>query len=54
MNHRPKHIFEYVMLRLLLGIVNILPLRAALTVGWLVGRFFFHVLRYRRVACVAK
>lgn len=48
MNHRPKHIFEYVMLRGLLGIVNILPLRAALALGWLIGLFFFHVLRYRR------
>ncbi|MEI7566894.1 MAG: hypothetical protein WCJ10_03600, partial [Opitutaceae bacterium] len=36
------------MLRGLLGIVNILPLRLALSVGWLIGRFFFHVLRFRR------
>jgi len=49
MKHRPKHIFEYVLLRGLLGLVNILPLRAALAVGWLVGAFFFYVLRYRSV-----
>jgi len=48
MNHRPKHIFEYVMLRGLRGIVNVLPLHAALALGWLIGRFFFYVLRYRR------
>lgn len=32
----------------LLGIVNVLPLRMALGLGWLIGAFFFHVLRYRR------
>jgi KDO2-lipid IV(A) lauroyltransferase len=48
MTARPKHIFEYVMLRGLLGLVNILPLRIALALGWLIGRFFFHVLRFRR------
>jgi KDO2-lipid IV(A) lauroyltransferase len=48
MKHRPKHIIEYVLLRGLLGIVNILPLRLAMSVGWLIGRFFFHVLRFRR------
>jgi KDO2-lipid IV(A) lauroyltransferase len=48
MNHRLKHLFEYVMLRGLRGAVNRLPLRAGLAVGWLIGRFFFHVLRFRR------
>lgn len=48
MRHRPKHIAEYVMLRGLLGIVNILPLRAALALGWLIGKLFFHVMRFRR------
>ena len=49
MNHRPKHIVEYVLLRGLLGLVNILPLRVALTVGCLIGAFFFYVLRFRTV-----
>lgn len=49
MKHRPKHVFEYVMLRGLLGIVRILPLRIALALGWLIGRLFFHVLRFRTV-----
>jgi len=48
MKHRPKHIVEYILLRGLLGVVNILPNRAGLTIGWLIGAFFFHVLRYRR------
>ncbi|MFA7257262.1 MAG: hypothetical protein WC047_06795 [Kiritimatiellales bacterium] len=48
MKHRTKHIFEYVLLRILFIVVNILPLRAALTIGWLIGRLFFHVLRFRR------
>ena len=54
MKHRPKHIFEYVMLRGLLGLVNILPLRAALFVGWLIGAFFFFVMRYRRNLALAR
>ncbi|NOU35214.1 MAG: hypothetical protein HOO88_00335 [Kiritimatiellaceae bacterium] len=48
MKHRPKHIAEYILLRGLLAVVNILPLRAALAVGWLIAAFFFHVLRFRR------
>jgi hypothetical protein len=35
MKHRPKHIIEYVLLRGMLGVVNVLPLRLALAVGWL-------------------
>ncbi|MBL7016347.1 MAG: hypothetical protein ISR84_02190 [Kiritimatiellales bacterium] len=54
MKYRPKHIFEYVMLRGLLGLVNLLPLRAALAVGWLVGAFFFFVMRYRRNLALAR
>ncbi len=49
MKHRPKHIIEYVLLRGMLGVVNVLPLRLALALGWLIGRFFFHVLRFRRM-----
>ncbi len=49
MKHRPKHVVEYVLLRGLLGLVNVLPLRAALAVGWLVGVFFFYVMRFRAV-----
>lgn len=36
------------MLRILFVVVNILPLRVALGLGWLIGKFFFHVLRFRR------
>lgn len=35
MKHRTKHIFEYVMLRILFVAANILPLRMALGLGWL-------------------
>jgi lauroyl/myristoyl acyltransferase len=48
MKHRPKHIIEYLLLRFLIGLVSILPLRAALAVGWFIGSFFFYVLRWRR------
>ncbi len=42
------------MLRGLLGIINLLPLRAALAVGWLISRFFFSVLRLRRDKALAR
>jgi Kdo2-lipid IVA lauroyltransferase/acyltransferase len=48
MNHRINHTAEYIMLRGLRVIVNILPLRAALALGWLIGKFLFHGLRFRR------
>jgi Kdo2-lipid IVA lauroyltransferase/acyltransferase len=48
MKYRPKHVFEYVLLRGLLGLVNLLPLRIALGIGWLIGVFFFFVLHWRR------
>jgi KDO2-lipid IV(A) lauroyltransferase len=47
MKHRAKHIFEYLLLRGLCSIVKFLPLRAALALGWLIGAFFFHVMRFR-------
>jgi KDO2-lipid IV(A) lauroyltransferase len=54
MKHRPKHLVEYALLRGLLGIVNLLPLRGALAVGWLIGVFFFFALRYRRDKALAR
>lgn len=47
--NRPKHIAEYILLWSLTGLVNLLPLRVALGVGWLIGAFFFHVLRFRTI-----
>ncbi|MCK5675411.1 MAG: hypothetical protein KAH99_00185 [Verrucomicrobia bacterium] len=35
MKHQPKHIVEYVSLVLVSGLIRILPLRAALALGWL-------------------
>ncbi|MCK4565644.1 MAG: hypothetical protein KAU94_13325 [Verrucomicrobia bacterium] len=37
MKHKPKHIIEYVSLVLVSGLVRILPLRAALALGWIVA-----------------
>ena len=34
MKHKPKHIIEYVSLVLVSGLIRILPLRAALALGW--------------------
>ena len=49
MKYRPKHIAEYILLRGLLGLVNLLPLRAALCIGWSIGALFFYVLKFRTV-----
>ena len=46
--HRPKHIAEYIVLRGLLGIVRVLPLRGGLASGWLIGAILFYGFRYRR------
>ena len=42
MKYKPKHIAEYISLVLASGLVRILPLRAALALGWLfaVGSHF--------------
>lgn len=48
MTHSPKHFIEYLLLRGLLGLANLLPLRFALAIGWLIGRFFFSGMRWRR------
>lgn len=45
--HRPKHVAEYVALRLCAGGLRALPYRAALGVGWLVAALMHHVLRWR-------
>jgi KDO2-lipid IV(A) lauroyltransferase len=34
MKYQPKQIFEYILLRLITGLIRILPLRAALSLGW--------------------
>lgn len=47
MKYRPKHVVEYILLRGLTGVLNVLPRRAALALGWLIGAFFFFVLRWR-------
>jgi KDO2-lipid IV(A) lauroyltransferase len=37
MKYQSKHIFEYVLLRLVAGIIRTLPLRGALSLGWVVA-----------------
>ena len=46
--NRPKHIAEYVALRVVGGIVCILPYRAALAVGCGIALVGFHLVRWRR------
>ena len=37
MKHRPKYILEYALLLIVAGLIRILPLRAALALGWLIA-----------------
>ena len=48
MRYRPKHIAEYAALRLFTAIFNALPYRCALLLACGIGRFMFHVVRFRR------
>lgn len=45
MKTRPIHALEYGLLRGLGGLLNILPLRGALTIGWLFARVTFPLLK---------
>jgi KDO2-lipid IV(A) lauroyltransferase len=46
--HRPKHIVEYVLLAGAGGLVRMLPLRAALCLGWLVAAGMHYLGGFRR------
>jgi KDO2-lipid IV(A) lauroyltransferase len=48
MRHRAKHIFEYGALRVLSALLNVLPYRGALLVGWLGAWKAFFIFRFRR------
>ncbi len=48
MAHRPKHIAEYVAVRLAVGLVQIIPYRLLLSFGWLAAGLTF-LLGHRRV-----
>ncbi len=47
MRHRPKHVIEYAALRAVHTLVNLLPYRGALVLGWLVGGVAFGLARGR-------
>jgi len=48
MKYRVKHVVEYVGLRLVAGLVTILPYRAALALGWGIAWLAFNVGRFRQ------
>lgn len=48
MKYRVKHLVEYGALRTISGLVNVLPYRAALALGWGVAWLAFHLIRSRR------
>ena len=45
--NRPKHIIEYAALRIIGGLVNLLPLRGALGLGWILAWIAFYVVQWR-------
>lgn len=48
LQHRPKHLVEYALLRALGFVFRVLPYRLALTAGWCLAGLAFHVVRWRR------
>jgi lauroyl/myristoyl acyltransferase len=48
MKYRVKHLVEYGALRTVAGLVNVLPYRAALALGWGVAWLAYHLIRSRR------
>ncbi len=47
MRYRPSHILEYVLLRLIIAPLQLLPARLALLWGWWHAALAFHVFRFR-------
>lgn len=45
MKYQPKYIFEYAMLITVAGLIRILPLRAALALGWLIAAITHFIAR---------
>jgi KDO2-lipid IV(A) lauroyltransferase len=45
MKYKSAHIFEYVLLRLMAGLIRILPLRAALGLGWIAAAVSHYIGR---------
>ncbi|HEY5653865.1 MAG TPA: hypothetical protein VIR63_05820 [Pontiella sp.] len=48
MKYRLKHIFEYVLLLISGGILRLLPLRAALAIGWVIAAGIHYIGGFRR------
>jgi len=47
MKHSPKHIAEYLLVRLVAAVLRCLPYRAALFLGWQAAWFSFYIVHYR-------
>lgn len=54
MKHRPKHVLEYLAVRTVAGLIQCLPYRVALGLGWGIAWFIFYVLRFRVAAAKAR
>lgn len=54
MGHRPKHVFEYLLVRAFGLPFRHLPYRAALSIGWVVAWIGFYVLQFRREEAYAR
>lgn len=47
MKHRPKHIIEYILMRIADGLIKVLPYRASLLLGFIVALVLHHLVRFR-------
>jgi len=52
--HHPKHFFEYLVVRAVAGLIQCLPYRVALGLGWGIAGFVFFVVRFRVSAAKAR
>ena len=54
MKYSRKHIVEYALLRTVAGVVNLLPYRAALCIGWFIAAIAFYVCQFRKAETIRR
>jgi len=47
MKYRPKHVIEYALLRIVGGLLRVLPLRAGLFLAWIIAGTMHFIVRFR-------
>jgi len=52
--YRPKHIAEYIALRIVAFLARVLPYKMTLGVGWIIATLAFRVFRFRRAETIRR